>query len=129
MKNSCTVRNSRAPKPTTSQIWPTCWMKVARSAYGGKIPNSVGLAHSNAGDSAQIEQQHNLAPQVVADLDVLLVLVGGVVDFIVALGLKEEVASLTADHRYQPADERRGSRVFEDQSVCEQKTERAQQVE
>ena len=81
MKNSCTVRNSSAPKPTTSQIMPTCAHELSRGARdAGNSPNRVGSNHSTPGDSAQIDQQHDLAPQVVADLDVFLVLVGGLVD-------------------------------------------------
>src|ERR1700733_8946144 len=54
---------------------------------------------------------------------------GRVVDLVVTLGLEEEVSGLPADHRYQPANERRGRRTLEDQAICCQKAERAQQVE
>jgi len=49
-------------------------------------------------------QQHDLAAEIEADLDVLLVLMGGVVDFVVALRLKEKVASLPANHCHKPAN-------------------------
>jgi len=48
-------------------------------------------------------QQHDLAAQIVTNLNVFFVLVGSVVHLVVALGLKEEVASLPGDHGHQPA--------------------------
>ena len=38
--------------------------------------------------------QHDLAPQIVADLDLFLVLVGRLVDVVVSLGLEEEMPGL-----------------------------------
>src|ERR1700722_8037651 len=54
---------------------------------------------------------------------------GGVVDLVVTLGLEEEVPGLPADHRQQPANQRRGRWIFEDQTVRGKKAKRAQQVE
>src|SRR5271156_6847344 len=54
---------------------------------------------------------------------------GRVVDLVVTLGLEEEVSGLPADHGHQPANQRRGRRILEDQAVCGQKAERAEQVE
>ena len=73
--------------------------------------------------------QDDLAPEVVADLDVFLVLVGRVVYLVVALGLEEEVSGLPADHGHQPANQRRSRGILEDQAVGGKKAERAQEVE
>jgi len=57
------------------------------------------------------------------------VLLGGLVHFVETFGLEKEVAGLTADHGYQPANEGGGSRVLEDEGICGQKADRTQQVE
>ena len=62
------------------------------------------LIQSSAGESAQIDSSTILRLQVEANLDVLFVLVSGVVHLVITPGLEEEVASLPADHRDQPAD-------------------------
>src|SRR5580658_3413209 len=49
-------------------------------------------------------QEEDLAPEIVADLDLFLVFMGRLVDLIVALGLEEEMADLPARHRQRPAD-------------------------
>jgi hypothetical protein len=51
--------------------------------------------------------------QVVADLDVFLVLVGRLVDVVIALGLEEEVTGLAAHHGHQPAEHRGDGRALE----------------
>ena len=56
-------------------------------------------------------------------------LVGGLVDFVVAFGFEEEVAGLAGHHGDEPADECGGCRVLEDQSISEQETKCAQQME
>ena len=73
--------------------------------------------------------QHDLAAQIVADLDLFLVLVAGLVDLVVVLWLEEKVTDLPRGHRHQPADQRRDGRVFEDHHVGEQKADRADQVQ
>jgi len=73
--------------------------------------------------------QDDLALQVVADLDVLLVLVRGVVDVVVALGLEEEVSRLAGHHRHQPADQRRRRRAPEHRGVGGQEAQGAHQVQ
>ncbi len=42
---------------------------------------------------------------------------GGMINLVVTFGFEEEVAGLPADHGYQPADQRGGCRVLEDQTV------------
>ena len=73
--------------------------------------------------------QDHLALQVVPHLDLFLVLVGRLVDVVVALGLEEKVPGLPADHRHQPADERRLGRVRERRDVGNDEADRAQQVQ
>src|ERR1700693_2358679 len=74
-------------------------------------------------------QQRRLAPEVVTDFDVFLVLVGGLVDVVVALGLKEEVTHLPAHHRHQPRYQRRCRWILEDGDIRGQKAHRAEQVQ
>jgi len=52
-KNSCTVRNSRAPMPTISHSSPVWRTKLARPLEGGKKPKNVGFTHKIKGISAQ----------------------------------------------------------------------------
>ena len=73
--------------------------------------------------------QDHLAAQVVADLDLLLVVVGRLVHLVVALGLEEEVADLADAHRERPAEQRRDHRVREQQRVRRQEADRADQVQ
>src|ERR1700760_808072 len=61
--------------------------------------------------------QDNLAAEVVADLDLLLVLVRDLIDGVVRPGLKEEMTDLPAGHRYQPANQAGERGVAEDQRV------------
>ena len=56
-------------------------------------------------------------------------LVGGLVDLVVALGLEEEVPRLPADHGDQPADQRGGHRIREHHDVGDEEADRAQQVQ
>src|ERR1700750_1159029 len=72
--------------------------------------------------------QHDFAAEVVADLDLLLVLVGGVVYRIVTLWCKEEMANLGAGHRHRPSDQGRDRRVPEQQEPHENEAGRAQKM-
>jgi len=56
-------------------------------------------------------------------------LVRRLVYFIVPLGFEEEVSGLAGDHRNQPANQRRRSRVPEDQRVGGQKAQGADQMQ
>ncbi len=56
-------------------------------------------------------------------------LVGGLVHFVVTLGLEEEVTGLAARHRHQPADRRGRDRVREHQDISGQEAQRAHQVQ
>ena len=73
--------------------------------------------------------QHDLALQIVAELDLFLVLVGRVVDVVVALRLEEEVTGLARGHRDQPADQRRHRRIDEQHHIGEQEARRADEVQ
>ena len=74
-------------------------------------------------------QQHQLALDVVADLDLFLVGVGRLVDLVVAARLEEQVADLAAGHGDQPADQRRHGGIGERDHIGEQEARRADEVE
>ena len=74
-------------------------------------------------------QQHHLAADVVADLDGLLVFVGGLVDVVVATRLEEEVPGLAAGHRHAPGQDRGQRRVCEQQPVGDEEADGAEQVQ
>jgi len=65
-------------------------------------PEQGGIDPQDHGCRGPDGHQHNLALQVVADLDVFLVLVGGMVHLVIALRLEEEVTRLPARHGDQP---------------------------
>jgi len=99
---------------------------------GGGIreqPQAGGVDPQDHGDGGPDGHQHNFALQVVADLDVFLVLVGGVVHLVVALRLEEEVTRLPARHGHEPGQQRGGHRVGEHQEVGTDETRRAEQVQ
>ena len=73
--------------------------------------------------------QHDLAPDVVADLDVFLVLVGRLVHVVVAARLEEEVARLTRGHRDAPGNDRRQRGIDEQQAVGDDEADRADQMQ
>ena len=75
------------------------------------------------------KHENDFASEVVTDLDIFLVLMGGMVDFVIVSRLKEEVAGLAADHSDQPAKERGSCRVLKDQHVRAEKADRTQEVE
>ena len=129
MKNRWTVRNSRPPRPTTSQISAT-W-RTNSIAVGVRLEDAEQRRIEVEQQRRQRpdRHQHDLAPQIVADLDLFLVLVRGLVDLVVVLGLEEEVADLPAGHRHQPADQRRHRRIGEHQHVGAQEADRAHQVQ
>jgi len=98
-----------------------------------------GVRRKNA-EAARIEPQHqrrhyphqvqnHLATQVVADFDAFLVLVGRLVDGIVALRLEEKMPRLAAHHGHQPADQRRFHRVEEHGDVGSDEADGAQEVQ
>ncbi|EEF23299.1 conserved hypothetical protein [Ricinus communis] len=73
--------------------------------------------------------QHDLAAQVVADLDLLLVLMRGLVHLVVALGLEEEVTRLAAGHRHAPGQQRGPGGIDQQQAVGDHEAAGAQQVQ
>ena len=73
--------------------------------------------------------QHQLAAQVVADLDIFLECVGGLVHGVVVVRLKEEVSCLARGHGHQPCDQCGYDRVDEEPSVGQHETERTDQMQ
>src|SRR5258708_25236970 len=73
--------------------------------------------------------QDDFAAQVISDFDFFLVLVSGVVDPIVSLGLEKEMTGLAAHHGHQPAYQRRlhgiekHRDVRDDEADCTQKVQ------
>ncbi len=88
-----------------------------------------GAEPQHGGGQRPDGEQHDLALQVVAHLDVFLVLVGGVVDLVIALRLEEEVTRLAAYHGHQPAQHGREGRALPDDGVGSQEAQRADQVQ
>jgi hypothetical protein len=84
---------------------------VACDAEKGRIDTERQRGHGPD------RHEHNLAPQVVADLDLLLVLMGCVVDVIVVARLEEKVPDLPAGHAEQPSQQNGGRRIRENQHV------------
>src|SRR5262245_2067187 len=72
-------------------------------------------------------QEDDLAPQVVANLDFLLVLVSRLVNLVVVFRLKEEVPDLPAGHRHDPSDQSRHRLIREHHRVRTEKADSAQQ--
>ena len=73
--------------------------------------------------------QHDLAGEVVADLDLFLVRVGGAVDVIVVARLEEEVACLPAGHRHTPGQQRGQRGIAPQQDVGDHERHRADEVQ
>ena len=92
-------------------------------------PNSVGSSIQHQRRQRPDRHQHDLALQIVADLDFFLVLVGRLVDVVVALRLEEEMTGLPRGHRDQPADQRGSHRIDEQQHIGDQEAERADEVQ
>jgi len=103
---------------------------VIGAAGGGRDPpEQRGAQPQQPGRERPDGQQHDLALQVVADLDVLLVLVSRLIDLIVVLRLEEEVAHLAAHHGAQPGHVGGVGRIGEQHDVGDQEADRAQQMQ
>jgi len=74
-------------------------------------------------------EQHHLAAQVVAHLDLFLVVVGSLIDMVVALWFEEEMACLTRRHCDQPRDHGGDHRIDEQISISDQKAAGADQMQ
>jgi hypothetical protein len=57
------------------------------------------------------------------------VLVGGLIDLVVGLRLKEEVPCLTGGHRHQPGEQGSGNRIYQQQRIGTDKAECADKVQ
>jgi len=77
------------------------------------------IEQEHAGRQRPNREQYELAFEVIADLNVFLVLMGRLIDHIVALGLEQKVPRLTADHCHQPADQGGCRRIREDRDVSD----------
>jgi hypothetical protein len=82
-------------------------------------------SRSTGGSNAQ---QYDLAILVEADLDGFLVLVGGVVDAVIAVRFEEEMTGLPGQH-CQPSDQAGPRRILEQQRIAEQEDDGADQME
>jgi len=80
-------------------------------------------------DGCPDRHEDDFAPQVVANLDVFLVVMGGMVHLVVALWLKKEVPRLPARHGDQPGQQSGGHWVGEHQKIGTDETHGAQQVQ
>src|SRR5262249_52522995 len=97
--------------------------KVVRIAFPvamrGDEPGQGWIEQQKSGKQGPDPHQHQLALQVVADLHLLLELVGGLIDVVVALGLEEEVTGLPGGHADQPSNEGGRRWIKQQQGVCE----------
>ncbi len=96
---------------------------------GHEDPEQGRIEHQQERRGGPHRQQHELALDVVADLDLLLVVVGRLVDLVVAARLEEQVADLAGRHGGQPADQRGHRRIGERHDVGAQEARRAHEVE
>ena len=71
----------------------------------------------------------DLAPQVVADLDALLVVVRCVIDLVISARLEEEMADLARGHRDNPAQQGGRTWINEQERVAGHEADRTQQVQ
>jgi hypothetical protein len=129
MKKSWIVRNKSPAAPSTSHTSARLSTKPPQSVCGSSRPPSVGIEQQHERRQRPDREQHDLAPQVVADLDLFLALVREVIDRVVVLRLEEEVADLPRPHRNEPTDERRDAGVEREQHVRRQEAERAQKMQ
>ncbi|MHC2594237.1 hypothetical protein ACVIG9_008293 [Bradyrhizobium ottawaense] len=123
------MRNNRPPPPTHEPDLGNLPHEVGRGRPGGEQAEQRGISEQHQGRSRPDRHQHHLALKVVADLDLFLVLVGGLVDVVVAVRLEEEVTGLARGHRDQPADQCGDDRVDEQPDIGEEKAQRADEVQ
>ena len=74
-------------------------------------------------------QQHHLAAQVVAHLDLFLEVVGGFVDVVIAQRLKEKVTGLSGGHGDHPGQQRGHGRIDPQHAVSHHKSHGTEQVQ
>ncbi len=98
-------------------------------AVGLEQAEQRGIEVEGEGRDGPQRHQHDLALKVVADLDVFLVLVGGLVDLVIIPRLEEEVADLTARHADEPGEQHGRNRVLENQDVGAHEAAGAQEVQ
>src|SRR5580692_9227935 len=73
--------------------------------------------------------QYNLASEVVTNLYGFFVLMGRLIDRVVTLRLKKEMADLPARHRNHPGDQRRHRRIPEHHDIRADKAAGAEQMQ
>lgn len=73
--------------------------------------------------------RNHFAEDIVANLDLFLVLVRDLVGVVVPPRLEEEVATLTGAHADEPCDQRRHRRIVEQHPVGNEKADRAHEVQ
>jgi len=100
---------------------------------------TVGV-HGEYAEESRVQPQHqghqrpdgvqnHFTAQVVADFDFLFVFMRRVVDPVIPLGLKEKMAGLAADHRDQPADQRRLHGIKEHRDIRDDEADCTQKVQ
>ncbi len=87
------------------------------------------LGPQHEGQRGPHAHQHDLAADVVAHLDGLLVRIAGLVDMVVAARLEKEVAGQTRCHRHTPGENGGQGRVDEQQAIGHDEAHRTQQVQ
>ncbi len=108
----------------------------------GNLPHEISRRHPGREDTEQgrigeqhqrrqrpDHQQHDLALQIVSDLDLFLVLVRRLVDVVVALRLEEQMTGLPRGHGHQPADQGSGHGIHENHGVADEEAEGADKVQ
>ena len=129
MKNRWTVRNRQTADPDRQPDLGHLAHEIRRRGPGREQAEQGRIEVQHQRRQRPDRHQHDLALQIIADLDLFLVLVGRLVDVIVALRLEEEVTGLARGHRDQPADQRGLDRIDEHQGIADQEAERADEMQ
>ena len=130
MKNRCTVRNSRPPTPTISQIMPTWRTNSAMSVCGVEQAEQRRIEIEQQRRQRPDRHQHDLALQIVADLDLFLVLVRRLVDVVVVASARRRSGRPGAwsSPTSQPSSAA-GAGIEEHQHIGAQEADRADQMQ
>ena len=116
-KKRCTVRKSTAPIPEGQPQGREIGQEPAEVAARLEEAQERGIDQRGPPAQEPTGRGGRSSAGGCSRPSPLLVLVGGLVDLVVALGLEEEVADLPGDHGHHPSHERGGHRVREQQHV------------
>ena len=89
----------------------------------------AGLHVQGHGQDGPDAEQHHLAVEVVAHLDFFFVFLRGLVNFVVAQGLEEEVTRLTRGHGNEPGNESGDHGIDEQKRIGRDKADGADEVQ